>query len=131
MSLVVAVSRPSSTVEVSGLTCDAAVAIKDVVYSDLGIIKPALADSIALSGAIGICIAKLNPTMCTIVFAGRIEGLFFGLDDSKDYFLSPSVAGAMTTTVPVGAGQIILRIGRPIGATIFVVQIGSRLQRAI
>lgn len=131
MSLVVAISRPSQTIELSGLTCDASVAIKDVVYSDSGIIKSALATSIALSGAIGICIAKLNPTSATIVFAGKIEGLFTGLDDSKDYFLSPSTAGEMTTIPPTGTGEIILRIGRPIGATIFIVQIGSRLQRAI
>jgi hypothetical protein len=130
MSLVVAVSRPSATVELSGLTSDASVAIKDVVYSDGGVIKSAIASTVLLSGALGICVAKLSPTSATIVFAGRIEGLFTGLDDSKDYFLSPTVAGAITTTVPTAPGEIILRIGRAIGSTIFVVQIGSRLQRA-
>lgn len=124
-------SKFAEFLEVSGLTCEATVAVKDVVRSDVGVIKRALADSIANSGAIGICIAKTSPTVCTILFAGQVKLLFTGLDDTKDYFLSPTVPGGLTTTVPVGAGNVILRIGRAMGADRLIVQIGSRIQRAL
>jgi hypothetical protein len=110
--------------------CDVSVMVGDVVrMSGLTAIK-AQADVVANSGAIGIVEAKPGATSADIRFAGLSGSLYVGLDTSKDYFLDPSTPGGITTTVPTGAGHVVLRIGRPLTTTELVVNIGTRLVRA-
>ena len=46
-----------------------------------------------------------------------------GLDPGDLYFLSPTTAGAMTTTAPSGSGQAVVRLGESSTATKFAIQI--------
>ena len=111
--------------------CAASVFVGSVVRISAGIAVNALASSALGSRAVGIVEKKSSSTLCDIVFAGPTDTIFAGLDDSKDYFLDPLVAGAITTTVPIGTAQVVLRVGRPLSATEMVVMIGTRLQRAL
>ena len=46
-----------------------------------------------------------------------------GLDPGDLYYLSPSTAGAITTTAPTGSGQAVTRLGEAATATDFSVQV--------
>jgi len=46
-----------------------------------------------------------------------------GLDAGDLYYLSPTTAGAMTTTAPSGSGQAVVRLGESSTATKFAIQI--------
>lgn len=111
--------------------CDASVFVTAVVRVSGGTCFNALADNVANSRAVGFCVKKKTATLCTVVLTGATKDVFTALDDTKDYFLSPTSAGAIQTTAPTGTGQIILRTGRPATSTKMVVMIGNRLQRAL
>ena len=46
-----------------------------------------------------------------------------GLDAGDLYYLSPTTAGAMTTTAPSGSGQAVVRLGESSTTTKFAIQI--------
>ena len=46
-----------------------------------------------------------------------------GIDPGDLYFLSPSTAGAITTTVPSGSGQAVVRVGEGATTSIFSIRI--------
>ena len=46
-----------------------------------------------------------------------------GLDAGDLYFLSPTTAGAITTTAPSGSGQAVTRLGEAATATDFSIQL--------
>ena len=46
-----------------------------------------------------------------------------GLDAGDLYYLSPTTAGAMTTTAPTGSGQAVVRLGEASTTTKFAVQV--------
>jgi hypothetical protein len=109
------------------ITCNAAVAVGDWVRIDgSNVAQKAQGDSIANSLVVGVVQSKPSSTLCNIVTDGGTTAIFSSLDPTKAYFLSPSTAGAMTVTVPSGAGQVILKLGSPLSADKFIVRIGER-----
>ena len=46
-----------------------------------------------------------------------------GLDAGDLYYLSPTTAGAITTTAPTGSGQAVTRVGEGATATDFSIQV--------
>lgn len=113
------------------IPCDSGVAVGDWVRIDLtNTAVKALADTADNAHVMGIVEEKSTSTICSIRLAGVSKVVFVGLDTTKEYFLSPSTAGGMTTTVPTGAGEILLRVGKAIDATRIVVTIGTRMRRA-
>ena len=47
---------------------------------------------------------------------------FSGLNAGDLHFLSPTTAGAITTTAPSSAGQAVVRVGESVTATEFAIQ---------
>jgi len=62
-----------------------------------------------------------------VATAGALTGLT-GLTAGARYFLSPTVAGAVTTTVPTTEGQFVAPVGIALSATSLAIQIGMPIQ---
>lgn len=118
-------------VVLEGVPCNSLVSVGDWVRIDSSdIAQKAQADSFPNSGAVGLVLTKPTTTTADIVVEGIAVGLFSSLDPTKDYFLSPSTSGGMTVTVPNGSGEVVFKLGSPLNATDFIVQLGQRLLRA-
>lgn len=123
-------SVPNSRIQ--NVDCDASVYVGAAVrMTALGVAVNALADTADNANVIGIVEEKQSATLCTVRFLGVTEGdIFVGLDVTKEYYLSDTVAGEITTTVPTLAGHIVLKLGQPFSATKFLVLKGIRIERA-
>jgi hypothetical protein len=120
----------TSNVILKNVACLASVYIGAVVSLDAtGTAFNSLADSEANSNMVGVCEAKTTTTLCDIRVLGTTTTIFSGLDPSKEYFLSDSIAGAIQTTVPTTSGHIVLKIGQPFSATRMIVLKGQRSKR--
>lgn len=108
---------------ITGLTCDASVAVGNVVRMSGSTIVNAQADSISNSIVIGICTEKASSTECTVQVTGFTNNIYVGLSVGDIYFLSDSTAGALTTTAPTASGSVRLQIGRPRSANSLVMNI--------
>lgn len=113
--------------------CDASVAVGDWVYLDqFGIAHSAIATSLEASNVVGLVESKSATTNCLIRFSGRSLVVFSGLDPTKDYFLSASTAGQMVLTGPSsGSGNWLVPLGRPLTDKKFIVNIKTRIKRAL
>lgn len=117
-----------STGVVLVIDCDATVFVGAAVRTDAaGVAFNALADDISTSNVLGIVQQKISSTKCVVRLSGATPAIFAGLDPTKIYFLSDTVAGEVTTTVPSGSGHVIYEIGQPLSATKFVVDKGRRV----
>ena len=129
--LIDSASLVGANVLLSNVPCATAVYVGAAVRMDgTGTAQNAIATSAANSNIIGIVESKSSSTVCSIRVLGVSEGLFTGLDVTKEYYLSDTVAGDITTTVPTASGSIILKVGQPYSATDFLVLKGTRTVRA-
>jgi hypothetical protein len=110
---------------------EVAVAARDLVYiSSADNVSPAIASANASSQGIGFATAAALATAAVNVRKfGRLDG-FSGLTAGARYYLSGSVAGAITATVPVGAGNTILQAGYAKNATTLDIMIENLGRRA-
>ena len=123
--------RDVSRSVIADLDCDASVYVGAWVYMSNAILYNAIATSKNTSNVIGFVESKSTTLKATIRLSGLAELAFADLDDTKEYFLSESLAGGMDIPpVPKTAGSIVLRLGHPIGEDKFIVNIGQRLQRS-
>lgn len=114
---------------VTGVTCDPSVAVGDIVKLNAsGVAESAIASAEASSRVIGLVESKFSSTKCDIRLSGVGGELFTGLDTSKTYFLSPSVAGGITSTFPSGDEQVIVPVGHPITDKRLIVNFGLRIE---
>lgn len=121
----------AANVLLTNVPCNAAVYVGAAVRMDtLGVAQNALADSLTNSNLIGVCESKVSATVCNIRVLGVTPAIYAGLDVTKEYFLSESTAGLVTTTVPVGSGSVIVRVGQPFSGTKILVIKGQRIERA-
>ena len=83
------------------------------------------------SRGLNLCttIAKGTATTCNIRVTGVSLSVFAGLDVTKEYYLSASVAGQITTTIPTNSGEVVIRIGQPYSATEILVNKGQATVR--
>lgn len=123
---------PSSpNVIIDNVTCLSSVYIGALVkMNGSGVAENAQADVVANSNVIGVCEAKASSTICTIRVCGVTTAIYAGLDPTKEYFLSDTVAGGITTTPPTSSGNVVLKIGQPFSATEMLVLKGTRLVRS-
>jgi hypothetical protein len=111
--------------------CEASVYVgAAVVVDSLGEARNAIADSLANSNVIGVVQSKSSSVLCDIRVLGVTPGIFLGLDVTKEYYLSDTVAGQITTTVPTNPGTVKLKLGQPFSATEFLMSKGERTIRA-
>lgn len=94
-----------------GITCDASVAVGNVVRLSGSTAVNAQADNFANSKAIGICSAKASATECSITFIGPTSSIFTGLTPGESVFLSDTTAGEVTTTAPSTSNSYVIKIG--------------------
>jgi hypothetical protein len=110
--------------------CEASVYVGAVVIMKaIGEAKNALADNISNANVLGICESKSSATVCNVRVLGKSESIFTSLDVTKEYFLSPTVPGAIQTTIPTNVGEVVVKIGQPFSATSMVVLKGQMLER--
>lgn len=110
--------------------CEASVFIgAAVVVNGAGIARNAIADSLTNSNVLGIVESKASTTQCNIRLLGATSAIFTGLDVTKEYFLSDSIAGGLQTTIPTASGMIVLKLGQPLSDEEFVVLKGQRTVR--
>lgn len=128
------VSKPESTedlgIVISSVPCNPAVFVGAVVRMAGGTAVNAQADNKANSNVLGICIAKPSSTLCNVRVSGVTESVLFGLDDTKEYFLSEVNPGELKTTPPTGTGNIVYRLGVPFNATRLVIDKSLRMVRS-
>ena len=108
---------------------DPSVGVGDWVRMQGAIAVKALADNFSNANVIGICEFKSGVALGNIRVLGITDPIFIGLDETLEYYLSPTVAGAMTTTPPTTPGQVIVKVGQPYSATKFLVLKGIRMIR--
>lgn len=106
---------------IEAMTCDATVALGDVVRMSGTTVVRAQADNITNANIIGICINKTTGTQCDVQVCGYTPTLYGGLDTSKRYFLSDTTPGALTITPPTASGSVVQMIGRPRNGTSIVI----------
>lgn len=105
-------------------TADAAIAARDVVYiSSSGRVSPANADTEPLSRAIGLAIASAAASAAVSVRCAGILSGFSGLTPGARYFLSASVAGAITSSPSNGSSDALIQVGFAKSATELDLQI--------
>ena len=98
--------------------------IGDVVYIfTADTVKLAQANAAATAEAIAIAAATIAPAAVgSYQTSGTLAGLT-GLVAGSTYFLSPTVPGGTTTTVPTAAGQWVVEIGKAISTTELLIRI--------
>lgn len=109
--------------------CAPSVFVGAAVITDGVTVSNALADDISTSNVLGIVVEK-NGTLCDVQVSGLTESIFTGLDVTKEYFLSSSVAGEITATPPTGSGHVVVKLGQPFNGTTFLVDKATKIVRA-
>jgi len=115
---------------IQSVTCDSSVYVGAVVRISGTTAVNALADSTSNAHAIGVCISKSDATTCNIQVTGFTGSIFSSLDVTKHYFLSSTVAGALTTTPPSASGNMVLSIGTPYTSTQLIVNLLTPIRRS-
>jgi len=97
--------------------CDTNVDVGDAVFtSSGGVLRKAKADSITTMPAIGYVTDKPTSSTCKIEMIFMEEGLT-GISNNQKYFVSPTVAGELTTSVPIAPGYIMQMVGIGVDGT--------------
>lgn len=108
---------------------DTAITALDVVYvSSTDHVSPANAGSTTTYRAIGFALnGGVFGDTITVRVAGEVPGLS-GFNPNDTVFLSPTVSGAITTTVPTGAGDYLVKVGtgRTTTDLVVIIQVLSR-----
>lgn len=94
------------------VTDSATVAALDVVYaSSSGGVSPARADSGTTARVAGIALATTTVGNPIVVQVDGVVSGFVGLTFNTIYYLSPTIAGAITATAPSTVGQYVQPVG--------------------
>ena len=130
MAFIGGTSLARDATKIDGVTCEAAAVTGDWVRMSGGVAVRALADSITNSNVIGVIEEKITSTICTVRFLGETLPLYVGLDETKEYYLSPTLPGKMQVAPPTNPGEVVVKLGQPFSATEFLVLKGARYVRA-
>jgi hypothetical protein len=115
---------------IPSLTCDASVAVGNIVRINGSTIVNAQADSFVNSKAIGICVAKSDATTCDVQVTGFTSAILAGLTTNTNYFLSDATPGALTLTAPSASGSYVIKIGTAYTTTRIILQLERIVKRA-
>lgn len=119
-----------ANVVLPNIACESSVYVGAAVYMQpSGIAANAIATSLSTSNVLGIVESKSSSTVCNIRVIGASGSLFTGLDVTIEYYLSDTIAGEITGTIPTTSGHVALKLGQPLSETEFVVLKGNRVVR--
>jgi len=107
--------------------CEAGTVVGDAVRMSSGIAIRAVANSIANSNIIGIVESIEDDGVARIRIGGLTSEIYEGLEENKDYYLSDSNPGKLTTTPPSNSESVILRVGQAFSSTRLIVSKGLSL----
>lgn len=133
MSLLTSAFNPagnSANAILTNIPCDAFVGVGDFVRMEEGVAVQAIADSLANSNVLGLVEQVNADSTCTIRVNGVSLSVFSSLDTGLEYYLSEVDPGKITSSAPILAGQIVLKLGQPFDSTRLIVLKGSRIVRA-
>lgn len=135
MAIVGNTSLPSFSTDLvlQNLPCNPSVNVGDWVRLDTGVIVQAIADSFDNANVLGLAESKSTSTLVNVRVGGISKPLFTGLDPSKEYLLSDTVAGSSNPTgvnVPIISGHVIIKVGQPVDSNRFLVLKGIRIIRS-
>jgi len=86
----------------------------DLLYApSSGTVALAQANAAATARVIGIAVAAVNGTETGLyLVVGSMQKTGWGLTAGATYYLSPTAAGQMSTTMPTTVGHYIVQVGR-------------------
>jgi len=130
-NVTVTVNEPdTSSIVLKSVDCDASVYVGSFVRMNASeIAVNALADSLSNSNVLGLVVSKSTSILCDIRVTGVSEQVLSGLDVTKEYFLSDTVAGGIATTIPTASGYVKLKLGQPFSDKKFLMLKGERQVR--
>lgn len=132
MSLLTSAFNPSgnsANAILTGVPCDPSVSIGDFVRMDGGTAVKAIASSFEDSNVLGLVELVNGDNTCTVRINGVSEPIFSGLDETVEYYLSDSTAGAITDTAPTASNHVVIKLGQPFDSERLIVLKGSRIVR--
>ena len=100
-----------------------------VVINAAEIAENALANDYQTSNVIGLVESKSSVDKCDIRVSGISKAIFANLDPSLDYFLSDTVPGSLSSTIPTASGHVKLKLGQAFGSSKFLFAKGERVVR--
>lgn len=120
----------AANIVINDVPCESSVYSGAAVYMQSnGVAKNAIATFLETSNVIGIVEGKSELNLCSIRVMGVMKDAYLGLDVTKEYFLSDSIAGLVTTDIPISSNHVILKLGQPYSETDFFVLKGQRVVR--
>lgn len=108
-------------------------AITLIAYTEYDIVAVnSQANSYPTSFSSGVVVNKPTATTCDIALAGDTGEVFIGLDVTREYYLSASIAGRLVASfeIPNNPSNVYIRIGKAISSKRLFVDIGERILRA-
>lgn len=100
----------------------------DAVYSNSGVITKAQANANNPSKVFGFVSQDIGTgDDGTVQDSGYVTRPAWGLTPGALYYLSPSVAGAITPTAPTTAGQYVVEVGKAVSSTVLAIEIQQRI----
>lgn len=123
-------SLSGANVVLTDVPCNSSVYVGAAVrMTSGGTAVNAQGNSISNANVIGIVEEKSSTTICNIRVLGVSSSIFSGLDVTKEYYLSDSIAGLITTTIPTASGSVMLKLGQPFSSTEFLIIKGQQVVR--
>lgn len=119
-----------ANVVIRSIPCESSVYEGAVVrMQSNGVAKNAIADSLENSNMFGVVELKQSLNVCDVRVLGVTSDIFVGLDVTKEYFLSDSVDGGLSETIPTTSGHVILKVGQPYSDSELLILKGQRTTR--
>ena len=101
------------------------------IYNDTGTLKVRKADATNTSKqAHGFVLSGVSSGAAATVYYGNLNTAVSGFTVGAELFLSASVAGAATATIPTTAGHMVQRLGTATAATEILVEIAQPITLA-
>lgn len=121
----------SANVVLLGMPCSALVSVGDFVRVDsVGLVVRAIANSMANSNILGCVESKQDSNTCDVRVLGVTPSNFSSLDVTKEYFLSDTIEGGITSTPPSSSGSVRLKVGQPTSSNKLLILKGERTLRS-
>lgn len=128
--LIVTEDIGGANVVLRDVPCFASVNVGHFVRMDEnGIAVRAIADSLENSNVLGCVESKSDSNLCDVRVLGITAEIFDNLDVTKEYFLSDTINGGISQTVPLISGHVRLKVGQPFSSKRMLIMKGERIVR--
>lgn len=106
----------------AGVTCESATAVGDVVIMSSGVAIRAICTSYEAGSFAAVIISKESSTSCTLQFSDLTPAIYSGLIENQTYYLSDSVLGGITPSLPDNSGDIDIIVGQAFSNTRLIIR---------